>query len=104
MVVSPRNVRGVGCVTRARVRYSLRMIFAVGSQESRPDLADDEERRRRRWTLPRSALLWTVFLVLGILFWLSSVGVWNHPAYQLILMSSMFAFCGWVVCVPEVKS
>jgi hypothetical protein len=96
MIERWRSQRHFRRVSPIRWRY--------GFQESRPDLADDEERRRRRWTLPRSALLWTVFFVLGILFWLSSVGVCNHPAYQLILMFSMFAFCGWVVQVPEVKS
>ena len=38
-------------------------------------------------------VLWTMFLVLGVLLWLSSVGVWSHPAYRLVLMLAIFVWC-----------
>jgi FtsH-binding integral membrane protein len=48
-------------------------------------------------------LLWTGFLVFGILLWLSTVGLWSHPVYRLILMFAFFACCAWVVRAPEGK-
>ena len=50
------------------------------------------------------ALPWAVFLILGTLLWLSSVGVWSHPVYRLTLMFAIFACCAWVVRAPEHKS
>lgn len=38
----------------------------------------------------KGTALWTMFLVLGALFWLASVGVWRHPAYMLCLMVVSF--------------
>lgn len=48
-------------------------------------------------------LLWMVFLVFGILLWLSSVGLWSDPVYRLILMLAFFAYFACVVRAPEGK-
>jgi hypothetical protein len=49
----------------------------------------------------RGLILWTMFLVLGTLLWLTSVGVLSHPAYQLVLMLAMFSWFGYVVWTPK---
>jgi hypothetical protein len=42
-----------------------------------------------------------VFLVLGSLLWLTSVGLWSHPAYRLVLMLAVFSWFGYVVRTPK---
>jgi hypothetical protein len=49
------------------------------------------------------AALWTVFLALGVLIWLSSVGVWSHPVYRLGLMLTLLAWCAEVVRTRKVR-
>ena len=41
------------------------------------------------------AALWTVFLVLGALIWLESIGAPSHPAYRLCLMVVAFSWFGY---------
>lgn len=45
--------------------------------------------------------LWAVFLVLGALLWLASVGVWNHPVYMLCLMVVSFSWFGYTASAPK---
>jgi hypothetical protein len=52
--------------------------------------------------MQRSTLLGTTF-ILGGLLWLSSMGMWNHPAYRLCLMVTTFVWCGWVVRTPRAR-
>jgi hypothetical protein len=40
----------------------------------------------------KGTALWTMFLVLGALFWLASVGVGRHPAYVFCLMVVAFSW------------
>jgi len=49
----------------------------------------------------RGPVLWTVFLVLGALLWLASVGVWSHPAYRLVLMLAVLSWFAYVVRAPK---
>jgi len=51
--------------------------------------------------MKRGPAFWTVFLVLGVLLWLTSVGVWSHPAYRLVLGLAVFSFAGYVVWIPK---
>ena len=44
---------------------------------------------------------WSVFLVLGALLWLASVGALTHPAYRLLLMLAVFSWFGYVVRTPK---
>ena len=48
----------------------------------------------------RYALLWTT-LIFGGLLWLSSIGVWSHPAYRLTLMLTMWVWFARVVRTPK---
>ena len=48
----------------------------------------------------RDALLWTT-LILGGLLWLSSIGVWSHAAYRLILMFTILVWSAWIVRTPK---
>jgi hypothetical protein len=50
--------------------------------------------------MQRSTLLATTF-ILGGLVWLSSMGVWSHPAYRFGLMVTIFVWCGLVVRTPN---
>jgi len=49
----------------------------------------------------RGPVYWTVFLVLGALLWLASVGVWSHPAYRLVLMLAALSWSAYVVRAPK---
>jgi hypothetical protein len=49
------------------------------------------------------AVLWTTFLVLGALLWLSSVGVWSHPAYRLVLMLAIGVWSAEFVRTPKAR-
>jgi hypothetical protein len=42
--------------------------------------------------MQKSPVLWTTFLVLGALLWLSSVGICSHPVYRLVLGLSIFVW------------
>jgi hypothetical protein len=53
--------------------------------------------------MKNGAVLWTMFLVLGALLWLSSVGVWSHPAYRLVLALAIFVWSAEVVRTPKVR-
>ena len=53
--------------------------------------------------MKNGVVLWTTFLVLGILLWLSSVGVWSHPVYRLGLMLTIFVWCAEVVRTRKVR-
>jgi hypothetical protein len=44
---------------------------------------------------------WPVFLVLGALLWLTSVGALTHPAYRLLLMLAVLSWCGYIVRTPK---
>jgi hypothetical protein len=39
--------------------------------------------------------LWAVFASLGVLLWLSNLGVGSHPLYRLSLMAASLSWCGW---------
>ena len=41
--------------------------------------------------------LWAVYLVLGALLWLASVGFSNHSVYMLCLMVVLFSWFGYTV-------
>lgn len=43
----------------------------------------------------KGVVLWTVFLVLGGLIWLESVGVGRHPSYRLGLMVVALSWFGY---------
>jgi hypothetical protein len=45
--------------------------------------------------------LWTVFLVLGALIWLESIGVPSHPAYRLCLMVVALSWGGYAARAPK---
>lgn len=45
--------------------------------------------------------LWTVFLILGGLLWLASVGVWSHPVYRLCLMVVSFTWFSYTASAPK---
>ena len=49
----------------------------------------------------RGPAFWMVFLILGSLLWLTSIGVWSHPAYRLVLMLAVFSWFGYVVRIPK---
>jgi len=49
----------------------------------------------------RGQAVWAAFLVFGALFWLTSVGVWDHPLYRLVLMLVAFSWFGYVVWTPK---
>jgi hypothetical protein len=49
----------------------------------------------------RGPVFWTPLLVLGALLWLTSVGVWDHPLYRLVLMLVAFSWFGYVVWAPK---
>jgi hypothetical protein len=49
----------------------------------------------------KGAALWTVFLVLGALLWLASIGVWNHPVYLLCLMAVALSWFGYAAWAPK---
>ena len=49
----------------------------------------------------RGLLLWTVFLFQGALLWLTSVGVWSHPAYRLVLMLAVLSWFAVIVRAPK---
>jgi hypothetical protein len=53
--------------------------------------------------MKNGAVLWTLFLVLGALLWLSSVGVWSHPVYRLGLMLTILVWCAEVVRIRKVR-
>ncbi len=42
--------------------------------------------------MQNGTVLWTTFLVLGVLLWLSSVGIWSHPVYRLVLGLATFVW------------
>ena len=44
---------------------------------------------------------WTVFLVLGALVWLASVGAFAHPVYRLVVMLAVFSWFGDTVRTPK---
>ena len=46
-------------------------------------------------------VLWMVFLVLGALLWLASIGVWSHPAYRMVLMLAILSWSAYVVWSPK---
>jgi hypothetical protein len=48
-------------------------------------------------------VLWTIFLVLGVLIWLASVGVWSHPVYRLVLMRAFLLWCAELVRTRKVR-
>jgi hypothetical protein len=39
--------------------------------------------------------LWAVFAALGLLLWLSSLGIGVHPVYRMTLMIAVFSWAGW---------
>lgn len=45
--------------------------------------------------------LWAMFLALGALLWLASVGVWRHPVYLLCLMVVSLSWFGHVASAPK---
>jgi hypothetical protein len=45
--------------------------------------------------MSRGVALWTVFLVLGALIWLESIGSGSHPAYRLCLMVVTLSWFGY---------
>ena len=49
----------------------------------------------------RGPVFWTPLLVLGALLWLTSVGVWDHPLYRLVLMLVALSWFGYVVWAPK---
>ncbi len=44
---------------------------------------------------------WSVFLLLGVLLWLTSVGALTHPAYRLLLMLAIVSWCAYIVRSPK---
>ena len=44
---------------------------------------------------------WSVFLVLGDLIWLASVGAFTHPVYRLVLMLAVLSWGGYVMWTPK---
>jgi hypothetical protein len=42
-----------------------------------------------------------VFLVLGALLWLTTVGAWSHPAYRLLLMLAVLSWFGYIAWTPK---
>ena len=44
---------------------------------------------------------WAVFLVLGVLIWMTSAGALTHPAYRLVLMVAVFSWCAYIVRTPK---
>jgi hypothetical protein len=56
---------------------------------------------RENRAMRRAPVFWMVFLVLGSLLWLTSVGVWTDPAYRLVLMLGVFSWFGYVVRIPR---
>ena len=49
------------------------------------------------------AVLWTIFLALGVLIWLSSVGGWSHPVNRLVLMLAFLVWCAELVRTRKVR-
>jgi hypothetical protein len=49
----------------------------------------------------KGVALWTVFLVLGALIWLESIGVPSHPAYRLCLMVVALSWGGYAARAPK---
>ena len=45
----------------------------------------------------------TVFLVLGALLWLASIGVWGHPVYTLCLAVVTFSWFGYITWAPKAR-
>ncbi len=45
--------------------------------------------------------LWSVFLVLGALVWLASVGAFSHPVYRPVVMLAVLSWGGYVVWTPK---
>jgi hypothetical protein len=52
--------------------------------------------------MQRFALIGATF-ILGGQLWLSNMGMWNHPAYRLSLMITMFVWFGWIVCPSRAR-
>jgi hypothetical protein len=51
--------------------------------------------------MSKGAGLWTMFLVLGVLLWLASVGVWSHPVYLLALMVVSLSWFSYAASAPK---
>lgn len=49
----------------------------------------------------KGTALWTVFLLLGALLWLVSVGVWRQPLYRLILMVASLSWFAQTASAPR---
>ena len=49
----------------------------------------------------RGVALWAVFLVLGALIWLESIGVGSHPAYRFCLMAVAFSWFAFAARDPK---
>lgn len=56
---------------------------------------------REAMMMRNSLGFWIVFLAIGALLWLSSIGVWSHPAYRLVLMVVMLTWFGYVAVNPK---
>ena len=46
---------------------------------------------------------WAMFLVLGVLHWLASVGVWRQPVYLLCLMVVSLSWFGYPASAPKLN-
>jgi hypothetical protein len=44
---------------------------------------------------------WSVFLGLGALVWLASVGAFTHPVYRLVVILAVLSWGGYVVWTPK---
>ena len=44
--------------------------------------------------------IWIVFVVLGMAWWLSSVGFWSHPVYRMALALGTLTWAGYAMWVP----
>jgi hypothetical protein len=47
--------------------------------------------------------LWAVFAALGLLLWLSSLGIGVHPVYRLTLMIAILSWCGWFAGAATIR-
>jgi hypothetical protein len=47
------------------------------------------------------AAFWLVFLGLGVLLYVESLGVWTHPPYRALLMVTALFWSRYVVRVPK---
>ena len=48
--------------------------------------------------------VWSAFLVLGALLWLTTAGAFTHPAYRLVVMLAVLSWAGYIMWSPTSKS